>query len=70
MRPAPARPHSPADVFALAHSDPTVARHLAAWTSGAFASFEDMLISLVVELARNRADFAHRIDRYLLTLGR
>jgi len=70
MAPTPPPPRCPADVFALASSDPAVARHLAAWTSGAFASFEDMLISLVVELSRRRAEYGDRVQQFLLTLGR
>ena len=74
MTPTPPEPRSPRDVFLLAQHNPVVARHLAAWTSGAFASWEDMLVSLVVELEgqlrRRTADYNHRVEHFLLTLGR
>lgn len=70
MTTPPRRPLSPSDVFALAATDADVARHLAAWTSGSFASFEDMLVSLVCTLSAKRADYGERVNRFLSTLSR
>lgn len=54
------------DLFKLAEHDPTLRRHLDAWHSGAFVTFDDMLISLVCELAEEKAALREHIRKIAL----
>jgi hypothetical protein len=44
----------PEDLFRIAHTDPLVQMFVQAWHRGEFRTFEEMLVSLCVQLAHEK----------------